>query len=195
MPFTGDFAGLRQLERSIEGMARPGGPGVKLVLGAMRTAIKGLIKQEFATGIGPDGEWQATKRGRPALLSRQLPKTFVAHIKETGVRFASLVKRDWLLAHQLGHTFTVRHVAAEKQFLTFNRKGRLVRNSRALNKKGEVRRGVHQTFARAHAVGERVLPAREIYPADGGLTSKWGEAIAGAVTAALERWYEHATKG
>jgi hypothetical protein len=194
MPLTGDFAGLARLRRNIEGLASPTGPGQRTLLAAVRSEVKQLLRTEFATSTGPNGPWVPTVRGKPALASKKLAQAFESEVVAGGVRFRGVVNRDWLEAHQEGHTFKSRSVAAAKQFLTFNSKGRLIKAKRALNKKGDVKRGVHQTFARAHTVGERVLPQRLIAPQGGILTPSWQAAIARGITNGMQRWYANTTR-
>jgi hypothetical protein len=189
MPLTGNEAGVRQLRRDVEQL----GKGEILLAGA-RTEVKSLLREQFDQGIGPDGTpLQETVRHRPALISRKLPNAFGSRIDQGALRFTAKSTRDLLEAHQEGHVFKARKVAAQKQFLTFDRRGRMIKNSRALNKKGEVKRGVHQTFGRAHTVGERVLPARPIAPGPA-LPARYEQAIERGVTAGVMRWHDKASR-
>lgn len=189
MPLTGDTAGLRRLQSSVQNLAR----GTDILRGIDRE-IKGLLKAEFATGQGPYGSWQVTARGRQALESRKLPQAFTSEITASGLRFVGKTKRDFLTAHQEGHEFPARQRAANQQFLTFDKRGRLIKNSRALNKKGQVKRGVHQTFAKAHTVGARILPQRQIVPDGSDVPPSWEQALERGATNGVQRWYERAVK-
>lgn len=189
MPLTGDVEGLRELRRDFTQLAR----GTDLLRGIDRE-VKGLLKTEFSSGQGPYGPWQATVRGRQALQSKKLPQAFASTIGPNGLRYTAKSKRDLLEAHQEGHEFPARKRAENQQYLTFDKRGRLIKNSRALNKKGEIKRGVHQTFARAHTVGARILPQRQIVPQDGDIPPAWEEAIDRGAERGMQRWYERAVK-
>lgn len=198
MGLTGDFIGLRRLRRNVESLAQPDGKARVDLLAHVQTEVTGLLKEEFAKGIGPDGSaWQQTKSGRPALISKKLAGAFSSRIDRGIVRFTGKSKRDMLMAHQLGHTFKARKVAADKQFLSFNSKGKLVSARRVL--KGSaftgvmLRRGASQVFAAAHKIGERVLPARPIYP-EGTLPTRWQEGIERGLVVGMEKWHERAEK-
>src|SRR5512147_2482998 len=189
MPLEGDAGRIRKLRADIGQLAR----GTVLLRGIDRE-VKGQLKQEFATGAGPYGPWKNTVRGKQALQSKKLPQAFKSEIGPTGLRYSAKSKRDLLTAHQEGHEFPERQVAANKQFLTFNSKGRRIKDSRALNKRGEVKRGVYQIFARAHQVGKRVLPERKIVPEGTDVPPPWENAIERGATVAMQRWYERAEK-
>lgn len=189
MPLNGDIVGVRALRADMVRLAR----GTDLLRGIDRE-VKGLLKEEFATGEGPYGPWQNTVRGRQALQSRKLPQAFKSEIGPSGLRYSAKSKRDLLTAHQEGHEFPARQRAANQQYLTFNSKGKLIKNSRALNKKGELKRGVHQTFAKAHTVGARVLPQRQIVPDGSDLPPPWEQAIERGAEGGVMRWYARAVK-
>lgn len=180
---------LRQLRSDLGQLARG-----TLILRGIDRAVKVLLKEEFATGEGPYGKWQPTVRGRQALESRKLATAFKSTIGPNGLRYSAKSKRDFLQAHQTGHEFPERQRAANQQFLTFNAKGRLTKNGRILNKKGEVKRGYYQIFARAHTVGMRVLPARPIIPEGAELPPKWEQTVERGATAAVEKWHERAER-
>jgi hypothetical protein len=189
VPLEGDKRQLGALAQSMRDLAT-GAP----IARELEREVKSLLKEEFAAGVGPYGDWQETKRGKQALLSRKLPQAFKSEFQPNGLRFSAKTSRDLLVGHQEGHTFPARQVAANKQFLTF-KNGKLVKLSRALNKRGEVRRGVHQTFAREHTVGERVLPARPIVPRDSeGMPSTWQNACTRGAERGMQRWFEQAVK-
>lgn len=189
MPMTGDVAGVRRLRADMAQLAR----GTDLLRGIDRE-VKGLLKEEFEKGEGPYGPWQDTVRGKQALQSRKLPTAFRSTIGTTGLRYSAKSKRDLLAAHQEGHIFPARKREANQQFLTFNKKGKLIKNSRALNKKGEVKSGVHQTFAKAHIVGERELPQRQIVPEGSDLPPPWEQAVERGAEGGMMRWYSRAVK-
>lgn len=189
MPLRGDAAGVRRLRGSFEKLARG-----ELLLRGIDREVNGLLKEEFATGQGPYGPWVNTVRGRQALQSRKLAQAFRSEIGPTGLRYSAKTKRDLLTAHQEGHEFPERQRAANQQYLTFNSKGKLIKNSRALNKKGELKRGVHQTFAKAHTVGARVLPQRQIVPEGSDIPPPWENAIERGAEVGMMRWYDQAVK-
>jgi hypothetical protein len=189
MPLTGDFMNIRQFENSLRDLARTGGGSQREIGFQVIKQVRGVLKEEFASGEGPESEWQRTVRGQKALISKKLPQDFFGVIIPGGVFIGSRV--PWLQAHQEGFTFPERQVAKETHYLTFNKKGRLIKKSRTLNKKGEVKRGVYQTFAKAHTVGGRELPARPIYP-EGAIPEKWAKAINEGAEIAMTKWYERA---
>jgi hypothetical protein len=192
MGLTGDRAGIKRLGRSVQSLAH--GEEQSNMLGAIRGEVRALLKDEFTRSVGADGSaLQETVRGRPALVSKKLAGAFTSRIDRGSLRFVGKSKRDLLTAHQFGATFAERKVAALKQHLTFDKNGRLIKAKRALNKKGEARRGTHQTFARAHTVGQRVLPARPIVPEDT-LPERYETAIAKGVAGSLDRWGEKASR-
>lgn len=194
MPLTGDFRGLRHLSKSLESIADPDGKGRETLIGGVQGEIKEVLREEFAKGVGPDGStWQETVRHRPALISKKLPTAFGSRIDRGIVRFIGQSKRDMLVAHQFGHAFAARKVAANKHYLNFNSKGKLVAERRIFRKDGTVRRGTYQRFAAAHTVRERVLVARQIYPI-GTLPLRWEEAIRRGLTDGMKRWGERAEK-
>jgi hypothetical protein len=184
---TGDFAGLRKLGRGMVGLAAPGGAGNDLLLAAVSGEVKGLLKEQFAQGTDPSGDpLELTKRGQPALVSKKLPGAFTSRIDQGAVRFFGRVGREWLDAHQLGHSFPPR--AGGGQSLFFNESGHLLRLG-ALSKRGLRTKFVSERVARQHVVGRRVLPKREMYPA-GGLTPRWSDAIERGLVFGMYRWYE-----
>lgn len=190
MPIKEPVNEVRRLRSSLARLAR-GTP----ILQGIDYEVKKLLKQEFATGEGPYGPWQKTARGRQALQSKRLPTAFKSTIGPSGLRYVAKSRRDFLEAHQQGHIFPARHREANKQFLTFNKFGRLIKNSKALNKKGKVRAGVFQTFARAHTVGKRVLPQRRIAPEGTDLPPSWEAALERGATYGMNRWYGRAVSG
>jgi len=193
MPLTGDFAKLKKLQRNMHDLSKTGGRSQAEVARGVGREVKGVIREQFASGSGPYGAWQQTVRGKPALLSKKLPNDYKATPVPGGV-VVMPSRAKWLIAHHEGHVFSARSVGAEQNFLTFNRAGRLIKASRALNKKtGAVRRGVFQIFAKAHNVGPRTLPARPIYP-EGAIPTKWAVAINAGAAQGMQRWYERSLK-
>lgn len=192
MALTGDFAKLRSLQHGFQSLAS-GAERDRLARG-IKSSVIGQLKEEFSKGISPDGTaWQQTKRGRPALISRKLPGAFVGQVNSGNVFFRADSTRSLLVAHQFGATFKARAVGAGKQFLTFDKLGRLVKAKRALNKKGDARRGYRQTFARTHNIGARVLPARPIYP-EGAMPTPWSDRIQSGVISELMAWNDRMDK-
>jgi archaeosine-15-forming tRNA-guanine transglycosylase len=188
MPFVRRAAALRRLRRGFESIADPEGSGRAVLIGDVQPEVKALLAEEFAKGIAPDGtDWQRTVRGRPALISRRLESAFVSRVDRGVLRFAARSTRNLLTAHQEGHEFPERHIAANKEFLSFNSKGKLVAARRIFRKDGSLRRGAYQRFAAAHTVKARTLPARPIYP-EGALPLRWEEAIRRGLTGGLQKW-------
>lgn len=190
MPLTHDGA-VAKLGREFRAMATTS----SAPRAAMLEGIKGqgllLLKHEFATSTSATGDpFAKTVKGKPALLSRKLPFAFGARVDRDSVRFVGRVARDWLDVLATGRTFKARQVAANKQYLSFNSKGKLVRESRLFNKRGELRKNVHQVFAAAHTVGERVLPARPPLPTGSELPPPWEAATKAGVAIAFGRWAE-----
>lgn len=196
----GDFARLRQFERELRDLAAPEGRAQRSINIGAASAVHGLIKDEFSTGAGPYGAWKEKKRGGAALVSRKIPQNFFVIAIPGGVYAFSRV--PWLEAHHEGHVFAKRDVAGNKQYLSFNAKGKLVSESRIFKRgigparEGEqfrtLRRGAYQTYARAHSVGERVLAQRKIYPDQGTMPDKWGSKINAAADDRLRKWGEKA---
>lgn len=192
MGLTGNFAGVRALRRAVRDLSQPDGRAVQDIAKGVKAEVDEVIREEFASGDGPDGPWQKTARGKAALVSRKLPNAFRARFDQGVLQYTAKVPRGWLLTQHEGHTFPARKVAALKHYLSFNSKGRLVAERRLFNKKGELRRGAIQRFAGAHTVGQRVLPPRPLYPT-GSLPSKWSNAIARGANVGLTRWYDRST--
>jgi hypothetical protein len=191
MPLTGDTAGLRKLQRSFGQMATQGSaPRVSMLEDVKRQGLL-LLKQEFTDSTSATGApFAKTVRGKPALLSRKLPYAFDGRIDRDSLRFIGRVEREWLVTMQEGRTFKARKVAANQQFLSFSRAGKLVKESRIFNKKGEVRRGARQVFAGEHTVGQRVLPPRPMVPpnASGDLPPPWDAAVKAGLAVGFGRW-------
>lgn len=189
MPFVAPSEQLAALGNEMRDLAK-----ARPLVRALDRAVKGILKAEFATGAGPSGAWKPTVQGKQALLSRKLPTAFRSVVAGLGIEFVGRSNRDLLVAHQEGHVFPQRHVKALKQFLTFNRRGRLMRASRALTNDGRARKSYTQIFARAHQVGRRVLPQRQIVPEGSTLPGPWDQAIGQALSPALDQWAHKAAK-
>lgn len=195
MPLTGDVARFGVIRNEMLSLARGDGAAQKKLLAGVKQQVTLLLKTEFSSSVDPSGtEWQRTVRGRPALVSKKLPQAFELELVDGAVRGVGKSKRDLLLAHQEGATFKARNVAAQKQYLTFDKRGRLIKSKRALNKQGEARRGVHQTFARAHTVGERELVARPIVPLGGPLPKNWDAAVRAGLLVGMQWWIERVSR-
>jgi len=187
MPLSGDFARLRQVERGLQDLTRTNGRAQRTIGQAVGREVQGLLREQHARGIAPEGTpWPATARGKPALLSRKIPGSFSRSIAAGAVAFRSEI--DWLSAHHEGHVFPPRAVADRAVILRFNRKGRLVSERRFKR----LKRGV-AVFARAHAIRQRVLPPRPIYPT-GSIPSRWATAINRGALEGMQRWYQRATR-
>lgn len=192
MPQSGDDAKLRALAKGFRDLRTPNTPTQQRLLTPVMREIKGVLRGEFTKGVDPTGAtWQQTVNGHPALVSKKLPNAFDLAVRDGVVVGVGKSKRDLLDAHQEGRTFRARQVAAQQQFMTFDKNGRLIRNARALNRKGEARRGIRQTFARAHAIGERVLPQRQIIPDDGTqLPPMWEKAVETGIGTGMKDWHD-----
>src|SRR4051812_27184297 len=180
---------FRAIERRALELADPGGRGQTAILESVGVQGLALLKSEFATGTSADGDaFTPTKRGRAALVSNKLPYAFEWRVDRGVIRFVGRVKREWLLAHQLGHVFPARSVAANSQYLNFNSKGKLVAERRIFRKDGTQRRGSFQRYAAEHRIRERTLPERHIVPAGPDLPAPWRAAVnAGAAIAVTQR--------
>jgi hypothetical protein len=192
MPASGDSRKLDKLAERMHTLASGKGTGL---FPPINRAMKAVLREEFTRSIDPSGRtWQPTVKGRPALISRKLPNAFAFAARDGYIVGVGKTKRDLLTAHQEGHTFRARQVAALKNFLTFDKGGRVIAKRRALNRKGDVRRGVQQVFARAHEVSERVLPARPIVPEGSTLPRLWDGALRAGFTEGMTKWFEGAAK-
>jgi hypothetical protein len=190
---TGNLAALRALRRSLLDLAKPDGRTVKDVGKNVAGEIDEVLREQFATGVGPDGEWDRTRRGRPALVSSKLAAAFRSRLDRGVLRYVARTPRNWLAAQHEGHVFPARKVAALSHYMNFNSKGKLVAARRVVRKDGTPKRGSYQRFAAGHTVRERVLPARLLYPT-GALPAKWSNAISRGVGAVITRWYERSTR-
>jgi hypothetical protein len=189
MALTGDFDELRALRASMRELGLTSGRAQRDIAKAVAAEVKGLLKQEFATGEGPDGAWARTVRGKQALQSKRLAAgDFQDKPIEGGVEFVSKV--SWLRAHQEGHTWPAR--SAGGQSLFFNNKGRLLKLGK-LSKRVLRVKFVEEKITRKHTVRERVLPARPIIPEGGDMPPAWSEAISRGAEAGVQRWYDRAT--
>lgn len=187
MPLTGDFGKLEKLAQNMRDLAKKDGKAQRAVASATVPKIKQVWREQFKSGVGPEGAWQRTARGKQPLDSRKIGSDFKGVPVSGGVLFKSPVK--WLAAHHAGHTFASRSVAARQNILRFNKKGRLVTAKRF----EKATRG-RAVFARAHTVGARRLPARPLYPTGGAMPARWARAINDGAAEAMRRWAVGATK-
>ena len=107
MPFKGDFDKLRKLTRSVERLADPNGrPQQRIAREVIREVRAGPLRDQYQTGVGPDGPWQPRKDGKPALVSRKLPTVIRGRPIVGGAQF------EWrskiMQAHHEGHVFPAR---------------------------------------------------------------------------------------
>ncbi len=204
MPLTGDLRRLRGWALHVQSLGKPNGAKQVAIAKAVGAEVRDLLKKQFASGVGPEGPWKRTVRGRPALVSRKLPGDFKTSAVASGVFVSSRI--PWLRAHHEGHTFPARHVAGGRE-LFFNRKGRfrsrqsfegaqyqarirmhairlkMVGATPAQRRRYQAqldRLAVSSGFVatqRSHSVRARVLPMRRIYP-DDMRRGAWGQAIA-----------------
>jgi len=190
MPLTGDFDRLKRIAREMASMARTDGAGQKTLLRGVKQQVTLVLKEEFRTSTDPSGaHWKNTVRGQPAMQSKKLPQAFELELVDGAVKGVGKSKRDLLEALDQGHEFAARQVAANKQYLSFNRQGKLVKEGRLFNRAGQLRRGVQQVFARAHAIGKRILPPRPIIPGGGGtLPARWDAAVRAGIAVGMN-WF------
>lgn len=176
MPMIVPEAGLRAVRAGLGKIAEPIGT-------AIRRAGHEQLRKEFRESHDPHGQaWQKRRDGGPALVSKKLPTAFTSTRDGATVRFVGRVhNREWLDAHDQGHTFGPRKVDGRSVILRYNAKGRLVRAKRF----AKLKRG-RAVFAKAHSIGKRVLPARPIIPR-GALPAEWEKAIGLAVEAGLHK--------
>lgn len=201
MPLSGDWKGLTNLKKNIAALKKAG-PWEREILGGIAKEVRGLLSYEFASGVAPSGvPWQPTVRGKQPLDTQRLASDFKARIVAGAVIFYSRI--PWLSAHQEGHTFSARHVADRKNVMRFSNRGRLVkaarfdkiryRTDKKTGQQIEVRNRGRVTFARAHTVSARILPARPMAP-EGELPELWQGAVGRGVIGAVQRWYTQATR-
>jgi hypothetical protein len=206
MAVSGDFAKLRALRRSLQGMVTPGEGQHKAMAGAVIRAVKDAVKQQFREGIGPEGTSQVDRKsdGNPGLQSAKMARGMLdAKIDGDAVRFCSKNPKRWpdiLEAHQEGHVFPARRQALER-----NAKGRLIRHSKFRAMAGgkiEVRSDDVTSYARqlksgllkeaasrqVARIGQRVLPQRRIHP-DSTMPARWDDAIAASLAKRIERLF------
>jgi hypothetical protein len=187
MPMEGRAEALSAIEKLIRDIGDPSGEFQTRYVAKVVASVREILREEFATGEGPYGKWQPTASGKPALISKKLPQAFTGEPAPGGAVFYSRI--PWLRAHHTGHVFAARTVGENKQFLSFSKQGKLVAERKIFNRKGEVKKGAYQRFARAHAIGKRVLPARPIYPNPGrALPEKWARAIGKGAEEILRVW-------
>lgn len=173
MPVSGDIRRLKGWGAHVKSLGKPNGPPQRAIAKAVGNEIRGLLKEEFARGIGPDGRpWKLTKRGRPALISKKLPGDFKTSPVANGVFTSSRVK--WLRAHHEGHVFPAR-----SQVLTFSKKGRLLSEKR--------QRRAKLVFDVTARVGQRVLAERPIYPVNR-MTGPWGKGVNRGIALGVKEW-------
>lgn len=93
--------GLRELETKLAVLA--GGSYRQVIHTDVASAVGNLVKQEFATGTGPDGKpWKPTQRGNQPLIgkTRDLSNSVNATPTSDGVR---IEVTDWKAGfHQTG---------------------------------------------------------------------------------------------
>lgn len=186
MPLTGPFGRVEALAKNMRDLASKNGKAQKAIGSATVPRIRKVWKEQFRTGVGPDGAWERNRNGGQPLDSRKLAADFKGKVMPGGVLFSSPVK--WLMAHHRGHVFAARSVANRQNVMRFNAKGRLVKTKRF----EKLKRGV-AVFARAHRVGQRRLPARPLYPTRS-IPVVWARAINEGAAEAMRRWLVQSTK-
>lgn len=208
MGFTGDFAAVDRVRAKMSDLATTGGRAQTDIGRGVIAEVRGVLKEQFRTGTGPDGTpWKRTVRGRLALLSRKLPNVVRGKSVPGGVLFSSEDRAPWLIAHHEGHTFPPRQSRGHQMY--FDARGRMVSRRRfgkltagayavrdARGNKGYARerkkggyRFVGQIIkADAHTVSRRTLPPRHIYPV-GTIPARWQNAINKGGAAGVMKWY------
>lgn len=196
-----DRAQLRELQHQMRDLAAPEGTAQRRINESVARELRGVLREEFATGEGAYGSWKPTVHGHQALESNRIAQTFFLIAVPGGVFGWSLI--PWLIAHQVGATFAERVQSANRasqitgqsagRYLTFNRAGKIISPAKIFNAKGEVRRGAYQRFIADHRIGARHLEARPMVPDMGrAMPPKWGEAINRGGEAGMRSWYEKA---
>ena len=187
--FGGDFRKTRALEKKLAELAKKGGKQQADIARATVPPIRKVWKDQLRSGIGPDGRWQLNKDGSQPLDSRKLGNDFSGKAIPGGVEFRHPFGE--LEAHNQGHVFQARQVAAARAARAFNGRGRQV----TLKKLMKLKRGrATFTATRGHRVGVRVLPERRLYP-EGRLPDNWAKAVNAGALEAMRRWRLNATKG
>ena len=151
MPFKGDFDKLRKLTRSVERLADPNGrPQQRIAREVIREVRAGPLRDQYQTGVGPDGPWQPRKDGKPALVSRKLPTVIRGRPIVGGAQF------EWrskiMQAHHEGHVFPARRGGGHSVF--FDESNRAIRMGRL------TRRAFRYSFVREVVVGAHAIRAR-----------------------------------
>lgn len=126
MPLTGDLRRLRGWALHVQSLGKPNGAKQKAIASAVGKEVRELLKKQFTSGVGPEGPWKRTVRGKPALVSRKLPGDFKTSAVAGGVFVSSRI--PWLRAHHEGHTFPARQAGGQALF--FNKKGRFISGQR-----------------------------------------------------------------
>ncbi len=140
------------------------------------------VEAQFARGADPYGEgWQPLAQGRRSPLqgSGRLRRSFRVEVTTDGFRLTTPV--EFFGVHQLGATIPARQSAGGQELSFSPRSGRLLRASRVRKLKL-----VYISTARAHKVGQIVIPQRQVVPeaSTGGLGgSAWGERLNNAARA------------
>jgi hypothetical protein len=192
VPVTGDLAKAKALARNLRDLADPKGRAQQEISREIVREVRGLLREQFAAGVGPYGMWPLTVRGKPALVSRKLPQDFRGEPVPGGVRFWWGGRARWIRAHHEGHVFPARQAGGQSLF--FNEKGQLLRLGK-LTVRGLRTKFVMERVARAHTVGQRVLPKREIYPDRGvGSSPTWAAHVNHGARLGMQRWRERATR-
>lgn len=204
MAFTGDFAAVRRLQRTMLALSQPGSSTQRRVMAPVVPAVKALFSEQFREGIGPDGvKLKPRKDGKPALQSEKLARGAVkVEIVGTGVNVAARNSHldDILTTQDEGHVFAphttsqfrVRGKSATTSRLVSKTKFlRRVRDAAVYHRKGsdewtytrDDKRGRSQFRGeRRHVmVGLRVLPGRHIRPHGDELPARYGRALGRAM--------------
>ncbi len=214
MPVSGNPYGV--LKKALQQTARDR----LAVTKAMAGAVKLAIKDQFASGVDPYGRPQpALKNGKESFVSKRLGNAINVTPVADGVEGVGELKdnksgnprRQWLDAHQQGHTFPARQVGGSR--IAFNARGQRMklkrlgktlgkstkrvtlgeRESYWLERKHSSRLLGRVTNVRAHTVRERVLKVRLIYP-DSDIGARWGGRINTATSEALTKQLERAVE-
>lgn len=188
--FSGDFDKLKRLARSVEQLADPNGRPQRTIARKVITELRtGPLREQYRTGIGPEGAWQPRKAdGRPALVSRKLPTLVRGRPVRGGAVF------EWrsaiMKAHHEGHVFPARRGGGQSLF--YDERGRLIRLGR-LSARAFRYKFVAERITRAHGIGARVLPPRPQYPR-GPMPDSWRRPIERGLRAGMDDWGSTATR-
>lgn len=185
-----------------------------IALGVALKLRAGPIRQQYKTGIGPDGPWPRRKDGKPALLSNKLPHAVRFQYTETGFKF--VWRPPWMAAQHEGHVWPARKQAAREGYQ--NTKGRFLSAKAFAGRQYQAKKKMQHLQAlllvapprrrkaltrqlnaaaissgyvvqvRGHSIGVRMLPPRKQYPTGGTLPPAWRDAAVAGMRTGMREW-------